>query len=90
MEQKDPHSTVVSSWNEWDPLKHVIVGRADGTMIQSPEIAIQRDYPEDGMPLGSFGPYPQEILPESPDARLGTRNDVWLRSCARHIAHRWK
>ena len=62
MEQKDPHSTVVSSWNEWDPLKHVIVGRADGTMIQSPEIAIQRDYPEDGMPLGSFGPYPQEMV----------------------------
>ena len=22
--------TIVSSWNEWDPLKHVIVGRADG------------------------------------------------------------
>ena len=22
---------IVNSWNEWDPLKHVIVGRADGT-----------------------------------------------------------
>ena len=21
--------TIVSSWNEWDPLKHVIVGRAE-------------------------------------------------------------
>ena len=30
-------NTVVSSWNEWDPLKHVIVGRASGTMIQAPE-----------------------------------------------------
>ncbi len=22
--------TIVNSWNEWDPLKHVIVGKADG------------------------------------------------------------
>ena len=25
--------TVVNSWNEWDPLKHVILGRADGCCI---------------------------------------------------------
>jgi glycine amidinotransferase len=25
--------TVVNSWNELAPLKHVIVGRADGTAI---------------------------------------------------------
>ncbi len=25
--------TIVNSWNEWDPLKHVIVGVADGCMI---------------------------------------------------------
>ena len=24
---------IVNSWNEWDPLKHVIVGRADGCCI---------------------------------------------------------
>ena len=24
---------IVNSWNEWDPLKHVIVGKADGTCI---------------------------------------------------------
>ena len=28
--------TKVNSWNEWDPLKHVIVGRADGTCIPAP------------------------------------------------------
>jgi arginine deiminase len=22
--------TVVNAWNEWDPLKHVIVGRPEG------------------------------------------------------------
>ena len=49
---EEKRKTVVNSWNEWDPLKHVIVGRADGTMIQAPEIALQRDWAEDGFPLG--------------------------------------
>ena len=54
--------TVVKSWNEWDPLKHVIVGRADGTMVQAPENAVERDWPEDGYPLGKHGPYHQEMI----------------------------
>jgi len=53
--------TVVNSWNEWDPLKHVIVGRTDGTMVQAPEPAIRRDWPKDGFPLGTYGPLPKEI-----------------------------
>jgi len=32
-------TTIVNAWNEWDPLKHVIVGRADGGMIPAPEPA---------------------------------------------------
>ena len=53
--------TIVSSWNEWDPLKHVIVGRAEGTMVQAPEIAVQRAWPEYGFNLGDYGPYPEEM-----------------------------
>ena len=53
--------TVVNSWNEWDPLKHIILGRADGTMVQAPEPAIQRAWPEHGFPLGTYGPYPEEM-----------------------------
>jgi glycine amidinotransferase len=53
--------TVVSSWNEWDPLKHIIVGRADGTMVQAPEPACQRDWPKYGFPLGTYGPLPKEM-----------------------------
>ena len=34
---ENSRKTVVCSWNEWDPLKHVIVGRASGTMLQAPE-----------------------------------------------------
>ena len=33
-------NTVVNSWNEWDPLKHVIVGRADNCHIPPPEPAL--------------------------------------------------
>jgi len=53
--------TVVNSWNEWDPLKHIIVGRADGTMVQASEPAVQRDWPEQGFPLGTYGPMPKEM-----------------------------
>ncbi len=59
--------TIVNSWNEWDPLRHVIVGRADGTMVQAPEIAIQHDYPDHGFPLGTYGPYPKEMEEKAND-----------------------
>ena len=42
--------TVVNSWNEWDPLKHIIVGVATGTMVQAPEPAVQRDFPQYDFP----------------------------------------
>ena len=41
------NKTVVNSWNEWDPLKHVIVGRADGTCIPAQEPALDAKVPED-------------------------------------------
>lgn len=53
--------TIVNSWNEWDPLKRIIVGRADGTMVQAPEPAVVRDFPDDGFPRGTFGRMPQEM-----------------------------
>jgi len=61
MEASTTKKTVVNSWNEWDPLKHIIIGRADGTMVQAPEVAVQRDWPEHGFPLGTYGPMPKEM-----------------------------
>ena len=52
---------IVNSWNEWDPLKHVIVGRAGGGMVQAPEPAVQLDFPDHGFPHGTFGPLPEEM-----------------------------
>ncbi|MBW2057156.1 MAG: serine/threonine protein kinase [Deltaproteobacteria bacterium] len=57
----EDRKNIVNSWNEWDPLKHIIVGRADGTMVQAPEPAVQRDWPEYGFPLGKYGPLPKEM-----------------------------
>jgi len=52
---------IVSSWTEWDPLKRIIVGKADGTMVQAPEPATVRDWPQWGFPKGTSGPLPQEM-----------------------------
>ncbi len=53
---------IVNSWNEWDPLKRVIIGRPEGTNIPAPEPAWWYDLPDAGYPLGSFGPFPQEMV----------------------------
>jgi glycine amidinotransferase len=53
---------IINSWNEWDPLKRVIVGRPEGTNIPAPEPAWWYDLPDGGYPLGSFGPFPQEMV----------------------------
>ena len=62
MTQPTQMTTIVNSWNEWDPLKHVIIGVADGTMIQAPEPAVDRDWPQWGYPLGKYGRLPQEMV----------------------------
>ena len=53
---------VVNSWNEWDPLKRVILGRPEGANITAPEPAWWYDQPEGGYPLGTWGPLPQEMV----------------------------
>lgn len=55
-------SKIVKSWDEWSPLKRVIVGRPEGTNVPAPEPAWWYDLPEGGFPLGSWGPFPQEMV----------------------------
>ncbi len=55
------NKTIVSSWNEWDPLKRVIIGTAVGSMIQAPEPAVYKHFPEYNFPYGTYGRYPQEL-----------------------------
>jgi len=53
---------IVNSWNEWDPLKHVIVGKADGTCIPAPEPALDAKVPEDSDMRGKFGPRTKDTV----------------------------
>ena len=54
--------TVVNSWNEWDPLKHVIVGKADNCHIPPEEPALDAKVPEDSDMRGQWGKRPQETI----------------------------
>ncbi len=54
--------TVVNSWNEWDPLKHVIVGRADGCCIPPSEPASDPKIPTDSDMRGIHGPRSVETV----------------------------
>ena len=56
------NKVIVNSWNEWDPLKHVIVGRADGTCIPAPEPALDAKVPEDSDMRGKFGPRTKDTV----------------------------
>ena len=52
---------VVSSWNEWDPLRHIIVGVATNGCFAPSEHAFKyHNYDEQGREL--TGPMPQHIL----------------------------
>ena len=54
--------TVVCSWNDFDPLRHVIVGRADHTCIPPCEPATEAKIPEDSDMRGRWGPRPLETV----------------------------
>jgi glycine amidinotransferase len=56
------NKTIVNSWNEWDPLKHVIVGVADGTHIPPAEPALDAKVPEDSDMKGDWGPRSEESV----------------------------
>jgi glycine amidinotransferase len=61
MSVEKEQKTIVNSWNEWDPLKHIIVGDATGTMVQAPEPACQRNWPEYGYPYPTYAPLPEDM-----------------------------
>ena len=55
-------ASIVNSWNEWDPLKHVIVGRADDCHIPPEEPALDAKVPEGSDMRGQWGRRPQETI----------------------------
>jgi len=67
--------TVVNSWNEWDPLKHVIVGVADGCMIPPSEPALECKVPDDSDMKGMWGPRTQDTVDKA-NAQLDNFADI--------------
>lgn len=67
----------VNSWNDFDPLKHVIVGRADFTCIPPTEPATEAKVPEDSDMRGMWGPRPTETV-EKANNQLDNLADVLL------------
>ena len=53
---------IVNSWDEWSPLKRIIVGRVRGTQIPAPEPNWQYPNAEGGFPLGSWGMFPKDMV----------------------------
>ena len=49
---------IVNSWNDFDPLKRVIVGRADFSVIPPEEPATSEKVPIDSEMRGMWGPRP--------------------------------
>jgi glycine amidinotransferase len=70
--------TLVNSWNEWDPLKHVIVGVADGCFIPPSEPASECKIPIDSDMKGKWGPRPQETV-EKANIQLDNFADIMLK-----------
>ena len=60
---------IVNSWNDFDPLKHVIVGRADHSCIPPEEPATSEKVPIDSPMRGMWGPRPLENV-EKANAQL--------------------
>jgi len=62
LKTEETTKTIVNSWNEWDPLKRVIVGVADGCMIAPSEPAVECKVPIDSDMKGEWGPRPQDTV----------------------------
>jgi glycine amidinotransferase len=58
---ENSRKTVISSWNEWDPLKHVIVGRVATRMTGAPDPGAVYEFPEAGLRAGEWRPIPEDV-----------------------------
>ncbi len=56
---------IVNAWNEWDPLKRLILGRPEGTHVGAPEPGFFSHQPDGGYPIGTYGRYPQDMVDEA-------------------------
>ena len=56
---------IVNSWNEWDPLKRVVVGSAEGANYPALELGMHVKNDLGRYTYGSYGPWPQDEVAEA-------------------------
>ena len=60
--KRQARAKIVNSWNDWDPLKRVIVGRCDNSMIPPEEPATSEKVPVDSEMRGMWGLRPAKTV----------------------------
>ena len=56
---------IVNSWNEWAPLKRVVIGSAEGAAWPANEPAVHNNGDHGGFGYGYWGKWPQEQIDEA-------------------------
>lgn len=58
---------IVNSWNEWDPLRRVIVGRISTDMVGAPDPGAVYSFPDAGLKAGEWRPIPEDVFQKAHD-----------------------
>ena len=61
---------IVNSWNEWAPLKRVVLGSVEGAALPAPEPAKHYDGSEGGIGYGYWGAFPEEAIAEAREQQM--------------------
>ena len=78
--------TIVNSWNEWDPLKHVIVGTVENSNIPPMEPALEPKISKDSGMVGSHGPRSKESIEKANIKLDNLLNPIIRRATSRTAA----
>ena len=62
---------IVNSWNEWDPLKYVVLGDPTGSALTAPGPDWQYNAASGGVPLGYYGKFPQDLVDAAKEQQEG-------------------
>lgn len=62
---------IVNCWNEWDPLKRVVVGSPVGTGVTAPGPDWMYNMADGGIPLGYWKHFPQDMVDQAVEQQNG-------------------
>jgi glycine amidinotransferase len=56
---------IINSWNEWDPLQHVIVGEIVTRNVGAPDPGAVHAFPDAGIAAGEWHPIPEKVYEQA-------------------------